>query len=537
MCDRKFKKLCKSWLHQVHGALCFAWLGRFRRAIYAVAPAFAFGIGSSPYVMAQGGARLVHNSNLTRPVIVLLCAAPSSSLGIGPNPDMKLIVASQMNSLCAAALLFLATVSPLSAQELPPPINDQSFVAVDLREAKLGQLLFYDPILSGNRSIACATCHHPKLGTSDGVSLSLGDGGLGMGRDRHIDPSNPPEERIPRNATGLFNLGAKEFTVLFHDGRLEADASLPSGIRTPMGGDMMAGFASVLSAQSMFPVLSRDEMAGSHKENDIARLVRQGIITGKGGAWDKLARRVADIPEYADGFVALYPHVTHRDDIAFTDISNAIAAFVSYEWRSDTAPFDAVLRGELTLDAQAQSGLELFYGKGGCATCHAGAFLTDHQFHVMAAPQIGPGKSATFEDHHRDDGRFRVTGHEADRYAFRTPSLRNVALTAPYGHAGAHRDLARFVADHSNPAQSLARYDRTQAILPQFEGEDFAVMDDPAQVSAIAAAVTSPPVDLSKDEVAALVAFLHSLTDPISLTGRLGSPVTVPSGLPVLSVD
>jgi len=200
---------------------------------------------------------------------------------------------------------------------------------------------------------------------------------------------------------------------------------------------------------------------------------------------------------------------------------------VAHEWRSDTAPFDAVLRGELRLDGPAQAGLELFYGQAGCADCHTGPFQTDHQFHAMAAPQIGPGKSATFEDHHRDDGRFRVTGREEDRYAFRTPSLRNVALTAPYGHAGSHRDLAHFVADHADPVAALTTYNRDQVVLPDYPAADFAVLDDPAQVAAIAAAVSTAPVDLTSAEVAALVAFLDTLTDPISVTGRMGSPTKV----------
>ena len=436
-------------------------------------------------------------------------------------------------------LLFAASFAAASAnaQSLPASLTDAAYFDVNEQEARLGQLLFYDPILSGNREVACATCHHPKLGTSDGVSLSLGDGGIGLGPDRRVDPSNPPEQRIPRNSPALFNLGAREFTVLFHDGRLEADLTRPSGIRTPMGEDMMAGFTSILSAQTMFPVLSRDEMAGSYRENEVARLVRQGIITGEGGAWDVLARRVADLPAYADQFIATYPHITQPDDIAFTDISNAIAAFVAFEWRSDTSPYDAVLAGTLTLEGQPQAGLELFYGKANCVSCHAGPFLTDHGFHPMAAPQIGPGKAATFETHARDDGRFRVTGREEDRYAFRTPSLRNVALTAPYGHAGAHADLAQFVADHSDPAESLARYVRHQAVLPAFEGVDYAVLDDPVQVNEIASAVTTMPVPLSQDDVTNLVAFLQTLTDPVSLKGRLGVPMSVPSGLPVPTVD
>lgn len=432
--------------------------------------------------------------------------------------------------LCSVAL-------PVHAQTLPPAVDDTAYFEVDLDEAKLGQLLFYDPILSGNENIACATCHHPAFGTSDGVSLSLGDGGIGMGPDRRVDPENIPEERIPRNSPALFNLGAREFSVMFHDGRLEADATLPNGIRTPMDSDMVVGFASVLSAQTMFPVLSRDEMAGSHRENEIGRLVRQGLITGEGGAWDVLARRVGAVPAYADQFSAVYPHITSPDDIAFTDISNAIAAFVAHEWRSDTSPFDAHLRGEADLSGAARDGLDLFYGRGGCADCHSGPFQTDHSFHPMAAPQIGPGKSATFQDHHRDEGRFRVTGRAEDLYAFRTPSLRNVALTAPYGHAGAHADLAGFVAAHADPADSLLTYNQSQAVLPAYPADDFIVMNDPAQVSAIAAAVRAQPVMLSDDDVTAITAFLNSLSDPDGLSGRLGVPQTVPSGLPVPTVD
>lgn len=459
-------------------------------------------------------------------------ATPEKAPGLGLKLDTK----SKMNIL-RTTLLFVLAAPVASAQQLPPPLSDEAFSAINMQEARLGQLLFYDPLLSGNRETACATCHHPRFGTSDGVSLSLGDGAIGLGPERRVDPKNMPEERVPRNSPALFNLGAKEFTTLFHDGRLEADPSLPHGIRTPMDADMTEGFTSILSAQAMFPVLSRDEMAGSHGENDIANRVRQGIITGEGGAWDLLARRVAGVPEYAAQFEAVYPQVQTANDIAFTDISNAIAAFISFEWRSDTSPFDGVLSGAITLNGPAQSGLEIFYGKGGCFGCHSGPFLTDHQFHAMAAPQIGPGKSPSFQDHQRDDGRFLVTGREQDRYAFRTPSLRNIALTAPYGHAGSHRDLAQFVADHADPAKSLPRYDLKQAILPEFSGDDFAVQDDPKLVQAIAASVITKPVTLSGDDVAAIVAFLHTLTDPINTTGRLGIPKTVPSGLTVPNVD
>lgn len=429
----------------------------------------------------------------------------------------------------------IAGILPLSvlAQNLPPPLTDADFIAVDPSEAKLGQLLFYDPILSGNRNIACATCHHPKFATSDGVSLSLGEGGIGLGPARRVDPHNIPEERIPRNAPALFNLGAREFTVMFHDGRLEADASHPGGLRSPMDADMLTGFTSVLSAQTMFPVLSRDEMAGSYDENKVAARVRQGRITGPDGAWDLLSKRVVALPAYEAAFVALYPHIERGDDIAFADISNAIAAFIAFEWRADQAPFDDMLKGQASLEGPAAQGMALFYGSAGCSGCHSGSFLTDHAFHAMGAAQIGPGKSATFEDHHRDEGRFRVTGRAADLYAFRTPSLRNVAQTGPYGHSGSHRDLGAFVASHADPVAGLAQYDPAQAILPVFEADDFTVMQDSVEWDAIAQAVGLRKVDLANQQVAAIVAFLETLTDTASIEGRLGIPENVPSGLPV----
>jgi cytochrome c peroxidase len=429
--------------------------------------------------------------------------------------------------------IVLLTSQPVVAQIIPPAVGDADYTLVRLDEARLGQQLFYDQILSGNRNVSCATCHHPAFGTSDGVSLSLGDGGIGLGPERHADPENLPEQRIPRNAPGLFNLGAHEFRVLFHDGRIEVDPDRPGGIRTPLDADMVGGFASLLSAQTMFPVLSPDEMAGHYSENDVAQAVRRGVLTGQGGAWDLISRRIANIPAYAEQFSAVYAAIDAPEQIGFTDISNAIAAFVALEWRSDTSPFDAVLRGEGVLPPDAAAGMALFYGDAGCATCHSGPFLTDHAFHAMGAVQLGPGKGARFESHARDDGRFRVTGLEADRYAFRTPSLRNVALTAPYGHAGGHATLSSFIAAHINPSQGLEGYDRLEAILPALSADDFRILESADDIAAIEGAVHLPRVMLSDAQVAEILAFLDSLTDPVARQGRLGIPDSVPSGLPV----
>jgi len=399
-----------------------------------------------------------------------------------------------------------------------------------MAQVRLGQSLFYDPILSGNRTLSCATCHHPKFATTDGLSLSIGDGGVGLGPARTFDPDNPPEQRIGRNAPALFNLGADQFTALFYDGRIQADPSRPSGIRTPLGEDMVRGFASVLAVQVMFPVLSGDEMAGHYSENDVAQAVRRGMLTGPDGAWAILSRRVADIPAYRADF----DQIIGPRDIVFTDIANMIAAFVAFEWRADNSPFDALLRDATPLPAQAVRGMTLFYGKAGCSTCHAGQFQSDQQFHAIAMPQIGPGKAARFESHNRDVGRMRVTGDAADAYRFRTPSLRNVTETAPYGHAGTYATLDAVVRHHLDPLGSLSRYDPTQAVLtkPSFDS-DFKLLGNPDDIAAIAAANTLQPVSLSEAEIADLLAFLGALSDPASLKGRLGVPATVPSGLPV----
>lgn len=142
---------------------------------------------------------------------------------------------------CFAFVAVVLSNAALAGSHVPDLGPAPFFSPVDPDVAELGQLLFYDPILSGNRTVSCASCHHPRFGTGDGVSLSLGDGGQGLGPERQADPDNMPEQRIPRNAPALWNLGAAGMDVMFHDGRLEADPNYGAGIRTPLEGDMVAG--------------------------------------------------------------------------------------------------------------------------------------------------------------------------------------------------------------------------------------------------------------------------------------------------------
>lgn len=441
-----------------------------------------------------------------------------------------------MKRLVIALMVVVPVIGSAWAEGVTLPKADAIFPQFEMEQVRLGQQLFYDPILSGSKQVACATCHHPRFGTSDGLSLGLGDGATGMGPERVIDPENLPEKRVPRNAPALFNLGATSFDRMFHDGRLEADPSQPYGLRTPLAEDMAKGFASALSAQAMFPVLAADEMAGHYSESDVAKAVRQGILTGPGGAWNIISDRVESIAEYRAQFDSV---IGENRSITFTDIADAMAAFMSFEWRADASPFDSYLRDGTGLDEAAVRGVNLFYGRvinGGanCVACHAGQFQTDNEFYAIAMPQVGPGAVTRFEAKHNDIGRARVTGDDADLYKFRTPSLRNIATSGPFGHDGAYATLEGVVRHHLDPVAALMAYDRGQLVLPDLPGSpDYDALDDAAEMAAIAAANQLGPMALDDREVADLLAFLNSLTDPLAATGRLGVPKDVPSGLEV----
>ena len=136
-----------------------------------------------------------------------------------------------------------------------------------------------------------------------------------------------------------------------------------------------------------------------------------------------------------------------------------------------------------------------------------------------------------------DFGRELVTGDPSDRYKFRSPPLRNIALTAPYGHSGAFDTLEGIVRHHLDPETSLRNYDRTNFVAPyrpDLEAIDFWVMDQPELVDAIAAAneLEANP-SISEQDIRDLVAFLHALTDNNTIDLRHDVPAAGPSDLPV----
>ncbi|WP_223274775.1 cytochrome-c peroxidase [Tateyamaria sp. syn59] len=430
--------------------------------------------------------------------------------------------------------MILLAAAPALADDLPRPLTSDDFIAVDPAQAKLGQLLFYDRILSGNRNIACSTCHHPDLGTADGLSLGIGEGGEGLGPKRTAGTGEDRiRKRIPRNAPGLWNLGARDLHTMFHDGRLSVADMYENGFNSPAEEWLPEGLDNLLAAQAIFPLVAQFEMAGNPKENEVAGAIHQRMDY----AWPILTDRVRHIPAYVEGFASAYDHITAAEDIAIADIANALSAFMIWEWSSFDSPFDAYLAGDGTaLGRVEKSGMALFYGKGNCSTCHAGPLMTDQQFHAIGLPPFGPGRTRRFDPMVRDVGRMGESDVLEDAYAFKTPMLRNVALTAPYGHNGAYPTLEGIVRHHLDPLHGFEAWTRELAALPDvpwLAHVDFMVWQDSREIARQRAAVTLEPNAMSDTEVDAIVAFLEALTGRSARDDKLGIPLSVPSGLPV----
>ena len=273
----------------------------------------------------------------------------------------------------------------------------------------LGEKLFKDKRLSINDTVACATCHDPDRGFVDHKSLSEGVGGK----------AKPTQRNSPTVLNAMFN------ATQFWDGR-----------------------APSLEEQAKLPILNPIEM-GQKSPDDVVAKVRA-------------------IPEYAQSFQRLFGR-----DLTYDDLVAAIAAFERTQYAGD-APFDHYLHGDSkAIDASAQRGWVLFNGKGRCNECHAFNTVTplfsDQKFHNIGIAAhktdfIGLARRATeivrsgdlkqidelaIQSDLSELGRFLVTKQANDIGAFKTPNLRDIAVTGPYMHDGSMQTLWD-VMDHYN---------------------------------------------------------------------------------------
>lgn len=404
----------------------------------------------------------------------------------------------------------------------PAPYQEPALIS-------LGQMLYFDKVLSGNRDISCATCHHPLENSADNLALSIGTGGFGLGKNRQPGRDRP---FIPRNAPDIFNRGFSEWQTMFWDSRvaIAADGSFIS----PASANLPYDLNNLLAVQAMFPVTSDSEMRGVLGDEDVwgeANELAHIDSNDLPEIWSTIMRRLLHYPEYAMMFAAAYPDVP-LEQLGFEHAANAIAAFEIYAFTMPDSPWDRYLRGDKSaLTELAKQGAVLFYGKAGCVRCHSGTLFTDQQHHNLAVPQIGPGKGASAP---LDYGLMLLTGNEADKFAFRTPPLRNVTVTSPWMHNGAFNSLEAVIAHHLDPRTSLYNYDPQihlrAELRPSFQNSP-AIFEELLADTDQKLQLAKP---LSAEDIEALMAFLDALTDPrVNDLYRL-VPHSVPSGLPVL---
>ena len=318
---------------------------------------------------------------LALPVLVAVPVAVLLGGGSGRAP-----------ALAAAARVLGAAPIPAGNPQTPEKVD-------------LGRILFFDQrVLNG--TAACATCHDPANGWSDGLPRSRG-----------------PKGELDRNAPSLFN-----------------------------------------AAYEDLPSWAGDEWSLEQHNADAIKFFGTSV--------PEMVRTLATIPEYRDRFGRVF-----AGDISFDNVIRAMAAFERSLLAFD-APYDRFRAGDASaLSRRQQDGLALFMGRAGCSACHTPPLFTDAGFHALGVPQVGPAAT--------DPGRFAVTGDERDRAAFRTPTLRNVALTGPYMHDGVFTTLD----------DVIAFYNAGGGTVPGSTGAEIG------------------PLRLNKEEQESLVAFLEALTD------------------------
>ena len=328
-----------------------------------------------------------------------------------------------------------------------PAMNERAGNPTTPDRTALGRLLFFDPIVSGDNTQSCATCHHPDLGFSDGRIVSMGVGGSGLGPDR----SGGKATR--RNSPTIWN-AAYNFK-LFWDGR-----------------------ASDLEDQARGPITSDVEM----NQNP-----------------DELVRELKAIPEYVRLFDEAFGG-QNGSAVTFDNVTNAIGIF-ERSLISRQSPFDRYAAGEAgALTAAQRRGLTLFRSlKTRCFECHGFPTFANPDFKVIGVAQL-PDQAA-------DAGRGEIAGGDPYRHAFKVPTLRNVALTAPYMHNGRFQTLEEVVAFYAAGGGKGA-------------GLDLPNLDDKVR-----------QFTLSDKEQQDLISFLHALTDE---SAKPELPLSVPSGLPVV---
>lgn len=287
----------------------------------------------------------------------------------------------------ARGVLAAERVQPVAAPV--EPINNRG----ETSRVELGYLLFFDPILSGDKTTACASCHHPDHGMADGLKKAVGKGGHGYGLLR---AGTGPE--LQRNTPSLFNAAFN--TIQFWDGR-----------------------AGTLEEQMMEPMFSESEMS-------------QGNAT-------ELLKRLRAIPQYRALFAKAFGFNSPGDgrEITLSNLARAIAAYERKLNITETA-YDHFVKGQDgALSNEQLRGMVVFFGQGQCVACHIPPHFHDGALSSLGVPATAE-KGAPLD---ADPGFGAVLRRQDSFGMFKTPGLRNVARTAPYMHNGVFNTLEEVI--------------------------------------------------------------------------------------------
>jgi cytochrome c peroxidase len=280
----------------------------------------------------------------------------------------------------------IADLGALPAQAINPTNNPSTAEKINL-----GRLLFFDPVLSGNKDVSCATCHQPEFNYAEFLETSIGVNGIGRGGNRRFADVNTMPF-VKRNSQSILNTA---FNGITNHQTYDPGSA-------PMFWDLRA---KGLEQQALEPIRTLEEMRGnSFPEHQIL---------------DMIIDRIRKIPTYEQLFSEAFPGETQP--VNELNLSKAIAAYERTLIATNTR-FDKYMRGDSNaLSTGEKEGLNAFLATG-CAKCHSGPMFSDFKLHTLGVPDTGNRKETD-------------TGANND-YAFRTPSLRNLRYTSPYMHSG-----------------------------------------------------------------------------------------------------
>ncbi len=316
---------------------------------------------------------------------------------------MKKLLTVAITGMTAVAILLYAAQESQSQgalSALPKTLKAPPDNPLTAGRVALGRLLFWDPILSGNKDVACATCHHPRFGYAENRDLSIGVNGTGLGGNRRfLSPNSIPF--VKRNSQTVLNVA---FNGIGQLGQYTpADAPMFWDVRVKS-----------LETQALEPIKSFEEMRGDAYPEDKA------VST--------VLARLDAIPEYRSLFTEEFGG---RNAVTEANLGKALAAF-QRSLVTHNSPFDRFMRGDSNAMTRVQvQGMRRFE-RIGCANCHNGPMFSDYLPHVLGVPdnvklpESDPGIKDT-------------------PYAFRTASLRNLAYTSPYMHSGVYPTLEEVI--------------------------------------------------------------------------------------------